>query len=91
MTVIVPPSTEYHFAVEASKRRVVDERAVMLGQDVLRPDPITMTLRRGVAAIGHLFRRDRETVPVATASNPVQQITSIVPLASDEDAPRIAA
>jgi len=70
MPTYVSPTTEYLFAKELSRQRVVNEREVMLGQDALRPDPVTMALRRGIAAVGRLIRREQEPAPAVTIVPP---------------------
>jgi hypothetical protein len=57
---MVAHHTEYRLAEEVGNRRPIGEYVYALGQDSLRPDSVTMALRRGFASPGHLFRRDQE-------------------------------
>ncbi len=70
MPTYLPPAVEHRFTEDALNRRMPVERDVMLGLDSLRPDPITMAIRRGFAAIGRLLRRDQQPVPGVTVVQP---------------------
>ena len=71
MPTYLPPAMEYRFAEDVFNRRVANERDVMLGQDALQPDPIALAVRRGMSAIGRVFRRDQQQVPGVALVPPV--------------------
>jgi hypothetical protein len=86
----MPTTFIYEFHAVLNQAKAMRDPDQLFRDELLRPDPVYMTIRKGVTALRGMFTRSQETVP-AMDSNPVQQVTSIVPLASDEDAPRIAA
>jgi hypothetical protein len=85
MIAIVPPTIHHQLAEETFNQHVVDGRDVMPGRNSLRPGPITMAIRRGVAAIVRLFQRDQETVPDVAIVQPAGDEPVRLPIRADRD------
>jgi hypothetical protein len=85
------PTTFDEYNTGLTRAKSMRDPDQLFRDDVLQPDPVYMTIRKGVTALLGLFTQSQQTVPVTTDASPVEQNTCIVPFANDEDTPRIAA
>lgn len=87
----MPTTFIYEIDAVLNQSKTMRDPDQLFRDELLRPDPVYMTIRKGVTALRGLFTRSQEMGSMAKDSGPVQQVTAIVPPASDEDEPRIAA